>query len=43
MTDTKSLAEIRHLLVIAAQKDYDDRIAKLEKKLVEEEDNLFGL
>ena len=23
--------------------NYDDRIAKLEKKLVEEEDNLFGL
>lgn len=28
MTDTKSLAEIRHLLVVAAQKDYDDRIAR---------------
>ena len=27
-TDTKSLAEIRHLLVVAAQKDYDDRIAR---------------
>tara|TARA_A100001011_G_scaffold379908_1_gene446491 strand:- start:1556 stop:1927 length:372 start_codon:yes stop_codon:yes gene_type:complete len=25
-TGTKSLAEIRHLLVIAAQKEYDDRI-----------------
>jgi len=27
-TDTKSLAEIRHLLVVAAQKDYDDRIER---------------
>ena len=27
-TDTKSLAEIRHHLVVAAQKDYDDRIAR---------------
>ena len=25
---TKSLSDIRHLLVIAAQKEYDDRIAK---------------
>ncbi len=28
MTNTKSLSEIRHLLVVAAQKDYDDRIAR---------------
>ena len=27
-TDIKPLAEIRHLLVVAAQKDYDDRIAR---------------
>ena len=28
MTDTKPLSEIRHLMVLAAQKEYDARIAR---------------